>query len=295
MKKILITGEHSFIGTSFTKYLIKYGFDYIAYTLDMTDSSWREKDFSKYDVVFHVAGIAHHDEGRVNDKIKALYYKVNTDLAIETAKKAKADGVKQFIFMSSSIVYKRCTVFGDPVIITKDTAAIPGSIYGDSKLQAEKGIIPLQDDKFKVVILRPPMIYGVGCKGNYPILSTYARHFHLFPDVYNQRSMLYVGNLAEFVRLMIENEESGIFYPQNSEYVKTSEMVKLIAEVHGRKVKLTKVFNKLIAKLGNKIGLINKVFGNYTYDMSMSEYKENYRICDFKESIARSEGIHDIK
>ena len=63
-----------------------------------------------------------------------------------------------------------------------------------------------------------------------------AQKLPVFPDIDNQRSMLHIDNLCEFIRLMIDNEESGLFFPQNREYVKTSEMVKLIAEVHGKKI-----------------------------------------------------------
>lgn len=105
MKKILITGANSYIGMSVEKYLRKWPDKYAVDTVDMVDGSWREKSFSNYDAVYHVAGIAHADTGNVSEERKAFYYKINTDLAIETAKKAKKDGVKQFIFMSSSIVY----------------------------------------------------------------------------------------------------------------------------------------------------------------------------------------------
>ena len=104
MKKILITGANSYIGTSFEKYINdNYADQYQVDTIDMIDSSWREKSFKGYDVVYHVAGIAHSDSGKISPEKEKLYRNVNTDLTIETAKKAKADGVKQFIFMSSGL------------------------------------------------------------------------------------------------------------------------------------------------------------------------------------------------
>ena len=159
MKKILITGANSYIGTSLEKYLSQWPKDYQIDTIDMVDGSWKNKDFSSYDVVFHVAGIAHSDTGKISKEKEKLYRSVNTDLTIETAKKAKSEGIKQFIFMSSAIVYGNSAPIGKKKIITKDTVPSPANAYGDSKLQAEKGIIPLMDDKFKVVVLRPPMIY----------------------------------------------------------------------------------------------------------------------------------------
>jgi UDP-glucose 4-epimerase len=282
MKKILITGKNSYIGTSLEKWLGKYPDKYKVDTVDMREESWKKKDFSIYDVVFHVAGIAHVSS---DPKMEGLYYKVNRDLTIETAKKAKAEGVEQFIFMSSIIVYGN-----ENGIINRNTIPKPSNFYGNSKLLAEEGIKNLEDDKFKIVVLRPPMIYGKGSKGNYPRLAKMAQKIPVFPDIDNERSMLHIDNLCEFIRLMIENEESGLFFPQNSEYVKTSEMVRLIAEVHGKKIRLTKVFNGSLRFMGRFVGLINKVFGNLVYEKSMSDYgKANYRIRDLKESIMETE------
>jgi len=281
MKKILITGENSYIGTSFEKWLKKYPMDYLIDTVDMKGNSWKQKDFSIYDVVFHVAGIAHVSS---DPKMEALYYQVNRDLTIETAKKAKAEGAKQFIFMSSIIVYGN--VKG---IINTETIPNPSNFYGNSKLQAEEGIGPLKSDTFKIVVLRPPMIYGKGSKGNYPRLAKLAQKIPLFPNIENQRSMLHIDNLCEFIRLMIDNEENGLFFPQNEEYVRTSEMVKLIAEEHGKKLRLTRAFNWLIRLMVSNVGVVNKVFGNLVYEKKMSKYKEEYTIRNLKESIIETE------
>ncbi len=290
MKKILITGANSYIGTSFENY-IKENFsnEYQVDTVDMIDGSWREKDFSQYDTIYHVAGIAHSDNGKISKEKEKLYYSVNTDLTIETAKKAKAEGVKQFIFMSSAIVYGNSGKIGKKKLITKDTPLSPANCYGDSKVQAEKGILPLNDDKFKVVVLRPPMIYGKGSKGNYPTLSKFAKKFKFFPYVKNERSMLYIGNLVEFVRLMIENDETGIFWPQNSEYSNTSELVRMIGAAHNKKIHLVKGFGWLLKLMSKFTRLINKAFGNLSYDMELSNYKDNYRVLSLVESIKVTE------
>lgn len=291
MKKILITGANSYIGTSFESY-IKENFteQYLVDTVDMLDGSWHEKSFTGYDSVFHVAGIAHSDNGKISKEKEKLYYSVNTDLTIETAKKAKEDGTKQFIFMSSAIVYGESAPIGKQKIITKETSVSPANCYGDSKVQAENGLRELAEEGFKVVILRPPMIYGKGSKGNYPILSKFAQKFPLFPYIKNKRSMLYIENLCEFVRLMIENEEEGIFWPQNKEYSNTSEMVKMIAAIHGKKVRLIKGMGWLLKIMSHFTGLVNKAFGNLIYEKSMSEYKEEYRKVTLLESIKKTEG-----
>jgi UDP-glucose 4-epimerase len=284
MNNILITGKNSYIGTSLENWLMREPDKYKVEEVDLKDASWKEKDFSYYDVVFHVAGIAHVS---ADPNLKDLYYKVNKDLAIDAAIKAKTDGVKQFVFMSSIIVYGDSS--SDKRIITKDTEPAPSNFYGDSKLQAEKGLKDLEDESFKVVILRPPMIYGEGSKGNYPKLAKAAVKLPFFPDIDNKRSMLHIDNLCEFIRLIIENGETGLFYPQNTEYVKTSDMVRLIAKVHGKDIALTKIFNPILKLFSSRVGIINKVFGNLVYDKDISEYKQNYRVRDLEESIKLTE------
>lgn len=295
MKKILITGANSYIGTSFERYMAQWPEQYQVDTVDMIDGTWREKSFAEYDVVYHVAGIAHSDSGKISPEKAKLYYAVNTDLTVETAKKAKAEGVKQFIFMSSAIVYGESAPIGKSKVITRDTPVSPANSYGDSKVQAENGIKGLQDSSFKVVILRPPMIYGKGSKGNYPVLSKLAQKLPIFPKVNNCRSMLYIENLCEFVRLMVENEESGTFWPQNSEYSNTSEIVKLIAEAHGKKIRVIPGFGWALRVVRLITGLVDKAFGSLSYEKSLSEYKKdgsvvNYRRVGLEESIRRTEG-----
>ena len=287
MKKVLITGANSYIGASVEKYIVEHYPDECTFnTVDMVGDGWRVKDFSDYDVVFHVAGIAHSDSGKISEEKAKLYYSVNTDLAVETAKKAKEDGVKQFIFMSSAIVYGESSKVGKKKMITRDTPVSPANAYGDSKVQAENGITPLADESFKVCILRPPMIYGKGCKGNYPTLRKLALRLKVFPYVKNERSMLYIENLCEFVRLMILNEESGIFFPQNSEYTDTSEMVKAIAAANGRKLHLIRGFGWAVRFMGLFTGLVKKAFGSLTYDKEISVYKSDYEKRSLSESIA---------
>lgn len=289
MKKILITGANSYIGTTFEKYVAKWPQAYRVDTLDMIDGTWRERSFSGYDCVFHVAGIAHSDVGKVSEEKIAFYYKINTDLAIETARKAKEDGVTQFVFMSSAIVYGAGAPFGERKVITRQTPVSPVNFYGDSKVKAEEGILPLSGDSFKVVILRPPMIYGKGCKGNYPTLSKLARMLPMFPAADNERSMLYIGNLVEFVRLVIENGDCGIFWPQNGEYSNTTELVRLISRVHGRKILILPGFGWMLKLLSRTTGLVNKAFGSLSYEMELSDYPQNYRIYTLAESIAATE------
>lgn len=283
VKRVLITGKDSYIGDSVAQWLAKYPDRYATNAIDMRDDSWREHDFSQYDVVLHVAAIVHDRSRRATED---LYYRVNRDLATATAEKAKTEGVRQFIFMSSMSVYGSR---GFSHVINEDTPPNPGSVYGESKPQAEEGIRRLESDRFRVVIVRSPMVYGLGCKGNYSRLAKLARLLPVFPDFDNQRSMIHIDNLCEFIKLMIDNDESGLFFPQNREYVKTSEMVRLIAEAVGRNIRLIRAFNPVIRVLGPRVTVLGKVFGSLVYEMGMSEYIQDYRIRSLRESILRTE------
>lgn len=294
MKKILITGANSYVGTSFEEYISHWPEEYSVHTLDMIQETWREHDFSEYDVVFHVAGLAHSDVGKASEETKAKYYCVNRDLAIETAEKAKREGVKQFIFMSTMIIYGESAPVGEKRVVTKDTVPAPANFYGDSKWQADQAIRELDDDNFKICVLRPPMIYGKGSKGNYPTLAKMAKKLPIFPDLQNERSMLYIENLCEFICQVMIRGCGGVFWPQNDVYTRTSEMVKMVAKVSGHKVRVSRAWNWVVylAYLipGRTRELVNKAFGNLLYDMSMSQYDFEYRVVDLEASIERTEG-----
>ena len=298
-KKVLITGAGSYIGESFSSYASTHYPSLSISSIDMIDGSWREKDFSSYDIVYHVAGIAHADVGNVDDATKEKYYKVNTDLTVEVCQKAKAEGVKEFIFMSSMIVYGDSAPYGKAKVVDEYTVPHPANFYGDSKLQADVAVRDLADDKFKVIVLRPPMIYGKGSKGNYPTLAKLAKKLPVFPDVDNERSMLHIDNLCEFlcqIMLVKEVKENAVvLIPQNAEWTKTSEMVKAIGKVSGKRVRLMGIMKPAVligGKLPGKIGgLVNKAFGNSCYAHGVSVYKGiKYQKVGLNESIVRTEG-----
>jgi UDP-glucose 4-epimerase len=247
----------------------------------MRGNEWRDKQFSAYDVIYHIAAIVHVKE---NDTDK--YFSVNRDLAVEVAKKAKADGVKQFIFLSTMGVYGKETGF-----IDEKTKPNPKTPYAQSKLEAEGLLNELADDSYSVATLRPPIVYGKDCRGNYPRLAAMALKLPIFPKVKNERSMIFIDNLSEFVRLAIDKELSGLFFPQNKEYVNTTELVQLIAKAHGKKLKVTGLFN-LFVSLGIKMSeTFGKVFGSFTYDKQMPGGPEEleYETCSFDKSIERTE------
>lgn len=284
MKKVIIAGKDSYIGSNLKQWLGQEKNDYQVEEVGTREDIWRTKDFSNSDVVVHVAGIAHVSS---DPKLENLYYAVNRDLALNVAKKAKQEGVKQFIFMSSMIIYGKDSVLGTEKIIDKNTIPQAADFYGQSKLEADKELQKLQDEKFRVVIIRTPMVYGPGCKGNFPKLKKIAKYAPLFPNIENKRSMIYIENLCEFMKQCIDNLWSGIYYPQNKEYLSTKEIIKVMSESMNRKIWLTRMFNPFLKLLSKKINIINKVFGSKIYKKELSG-DFSYCIVDTVESIRRS-------
>ena len=278
MTNVLITGADSYIGTHIAAYLPEK--TYAVRQLDLR-RGLDPRAFEGQDVVIHVAGIAHQKETPQN---KGLYQSVNCDLAVETAELAKKYGVKQFIFFSSMSVYGKTTGR-----ITAETQPAPNTHYGKSKWDAEQKMAALADDSFRIATLRPPMIYGKGCRGNYPRLAGLARKLPVFPQVQNQRSMLYIGTLCEFVMRLIESGKGGLYFPQNREYVNTTEMVTAIARCHGKKLMVIPGFGWLIRLAESRVGVVGKVFGTLTYDKSMSQAFADDGLISFEESIRRTE------
>lgn len=303
-KNVLITGAGSYIGESFIRYAAENYASIKIEAIDMIGGSWKEKDFSKYDIVYHVAGIAHADLGNVDDATKEKYYAVNTDLAIDVCKKAKAESVKEFIFMSSMIVYGDSAPYGKEKIVNENTVPKAANFYGDSKLQADVAVRSLADDNFKVIVLRPPMIYGKGSKGNYSTLAKLAMKLPIFPNIDNERSMLHINNFCEFLcQIMLVKEvklNALVLIPQNAEWTKTTDMVKEIASVSGKRIRTLEILKPAVSlggKMPGKIGvLVNKAFGNSTYAHEISVYPGlDYQRVSLKESIERTEGGYVYK
>ena len=280
MKRVLITGANSYVGTNVEAWLKKTPDEFEVDTVSTFDDEWKKADFTKYDVVFHVAGIAHVDAKK---KMEPLYRKVNTGLTIEVAKWAKEHGIKHFIFMSSGIVFRESKSL-KANIVTPETKPNPNGFYGDSKLQAEIGLHELEDESFKVAILRPPMIYGPNCKGNFMRLAKLGTVTPVFPAFHNKRSMLYIDNLSEFVKQIILREKEGTFYPQNKELADTVEIVKAFAKQNNHKLHVWKWLNVFVYIGSPFIRSLNKMFADFYYTSEMSKYDFEYQLVTQKDS-----------
>lgn len=266
MKNVLITGKNSFIGTTLEKLLLQEPDKFNVESLDMRGESWRMTNFSKYDVIVHVAAIVHNKE---KPEMEVLYLKVNRDLPVDLAIIAKNSGVSQFIFMSSMAIYGEEGKLCEELIINRTTPVNPKNFYSISKFLAETELEKLNEIDFKVVILRPPMVYGINCPGNYSKLESIARKLPVFPMIENKRSMIHVDKLCQFIRTHIENRSEGIYFPQDENYHNTSQMVKDLAEKNGKSIYLSKLMGKIIKRFGKKAKILNKVFGNLVYEKDL--------------------------
>lgn len=280
MRRILIVGTNSYIGKSFTKWVKPYCNKYCADMVSARNEEWKKANFHNYDVLMLVAAIVHRKDAEVK-----LYDQVNYKLAVDISKKAKKEGIKQFIFFSTMAIYDNSVE-----ILTKESIPKPKTPYAKSKYKAEKEISLMSDSSFKVAVLRPPFVYGKACKGNYLTLRKFALISPIFPNIENQRSMIHIDNLTEFLRVIIDDEAEGVFCPQNSEYICTSSMIKEINRCHGKKIILTNIFNPFIKVLLN-MTLFKKIFGNYIYDKELSYYPKNYVVKSFKDTMKETECI----
>ena len=282
MKRILITGKTSWIGDELERHLQNFPNAYVVERVSLRDSLWETANWDDYDSVVHTAAIAHdgeEDERCVQD--------VNVELTRKVGLKAKQHGVPHMIFLSSFHVYA-ADKNGD-VIVDQSTKPNPTTLYGKSKLAAEGQLAELQDKGFSVAILRPPLVYGPYCtKRNFPRFIKLASITPIFPNVANKRSMIYSRNLAELMRLLLENGDGGIYLPQNENLVCTSDMIVRIGEELGRRIRLSNALAPAVSFLARRKSTLGKLFGNAYYMPEISKYKYNYQIVSYGESIRES-------
>lgn len=258
MKRVLVVGANSYVGQKFNEYI---NINYSSYiTVDMvsaTDGAWKQLDFSLYDSVLHLAAIVHRNEKKVKKK---LYYNVNFKLAVDVGKKAKNSGVKQFLFMSTAAVYGN-----NSGCIKLDTVLQPITYYAKSKLEAELALQKLSNKEFQLCIIRPPMVYGKDCKGNYAYLQKLAPIIPIFPKYQNKRSRISIDFLSDFLAHLILTEKKGVFHPSDLETISTYTMLENIRDSIGKKTYPIYGLNILITFL-LKHGLLTKIFGDFYYD-----------------------------
>lgn len=285
MKKVIVVGEHGYVSTTFQKYIREQKKDMTLTVISSRDHKWEQVDFHGYDAVFNASGLAHTNakQGTEQD-----YMDVNGRLPGELARKAKREGVKIFVSISSNIVYGDFADIGTPFLISDKTEPKPTGIYGRSKILGEQTAFAEETDDFHVAVIRPPLIYGETAPGNFALLAKFALRTPIFPDIYNEQSMIYIDNLCELIYLIIENNDRGMFYPQEREYIHTCQLVHDIARAAGHSIWMTKLFNPLL-KLGSPyLRFIQRSMGNMAYVKEISgHYDWKYIVVPYEESVRR--------
>ena len=270
--RILITGKNSYIGNSVKAWLNKKESSFIVEEISLRNVELNKVSFNEYDVIFHVAGIAHISS---NKKLITEYFRVNRDLAIEVANKAKQEGVKQFIFTSSMAIYGDDRPIGDFKPIDTNIPK-PTNAYGQSKLDADLEIQKLNAHNFNVSILRIPMVYGKTSKGNFLKLVKISNKLPILPKIRNFRSVIHIKNLSELIRQIIVNKTKGVFYPQDNNYFDTTKFLLKYRNIIGKKTILVPFLFIPLKLIGFLIKSVNKIYGNKFYDQSLSLVENIY-------------------
>ncbi len=267
-KKILVTGANGFIGKRFIEYN-KERFNIT--TLSVRDESHKTFDYTGFDSIVHLAGKA-HDMACKDD---SEYFKINVDITKALATKAKADGVKHFIYISSVKVYGN----EDRGLITDKSECTPEDSYGKSKLEAEQFVKALQDENFTVAIVRPPMVYGKGVKGNMDkLIALCNKNYPLpFGKIGNARTMVFVDNLVELLNTIIDQQAQGIFIPGDKRPISTDALIVMIRKALGKEAKLIsipKFLRSIIKTL--KPALHKRLFGSFIIDTKNTNATLNF-------------------
>ena len=287
MINVIITGKNGFLANALKSHLEKFG-NYNIKQITLRDENWKLTNFKGIDVVIHTSALLNSNERKTTYE---EFKRVNVSLTREIAAKCKIEEVPFFVFMSSMLVMlNKLPQIHRETVLNKFTICNPISKYAKSKFEAEKLLFEMSDDNFNVAIVRSPVIYGKNCKGNYSLLKRLALKLKIFPNIDNKKSMIYIENLCELIRLIIENKKTGVFMPQNRELVSVKNLVAEIAKVNGCKIYFSNILALPIKLMGNIIEKFAKAFGSVYYDENESNYFEgNYQIVDFKESIQKSE------
>jgi UDP-glucose 4-epimerase len=275
-KKILIIGKSGFIGSSLAKWLKDKGYE--VSSVSGRKKEWKSLDMKGIDTVVYAAGLAHTREKK---KSEALFLNANVIHAQQSAFEAKQAGVHQYIYISSMNVYGST---GKRIGI--NTPLAPDRLYGRSKRQGELEILKLADETFKAVIIRPPVVSGAGCKGNIHFLVKASRYIKFFPNYPNQRSIIDIINLCEFISCVIDENADGIYHPQNKEDLSTYDLLSLMVRGTGRQIYAINFFNPIIAWMVPRISIVRKIFGDDCYERDLSDNNSfSYWIRSAEESV----------
>lgn len=280
MRRYLVTGVRGWLAGELDRRLSAFPGEYRLDRVSVRGDGWEESDWSSYDGVFHLASVVYGDDPEAT----------NARLASRVAAKCVTDGVTWMLLMSSFSVYG--AEARPDVLVHSSTAPEPVTPYGKSKLEAEmRAAVALDGSPVRLAVVRAPLVYGPGqARGSFPALAALARRIPVFPATDNARSMIFSQNLCEICRLLADERAGGVFLPQDGEYHDTATLVKNLAALQDKRVRIVpgaSALTKLSVRLSPKLG---KLFGSARYDMAASDCALPYRIADTREALREAVG-----
>ena len=236
------------------------------------DTPWGEALPNVYTVV-HLAARAHIMKDEVPDPLEE-YRKVNVDGTLNLARQAAEAGVKRFIFISSIKVNGEQTPLNEP--FTEEHTPAPEDAYGISKLEAEQGLQKLASETgMEVVIIRPPLVYGPGVKGNFATLLRLVEKGLPLPlgAVHNKRSLVALDNLVDLIVACIDHPAAAnqVFLAGDGEDLSTTELLRGVAKAMDKPARLIPVPAGMLmfgATLLGKKAVAQRVLGSLQVDIS---------------------------
>lgn len=284
MRRVVVTGEGGWIGGAVCRRMAGFPGGYEVRCVPVLGDAWERDSWAGADSVVHLAGIPGDGAS------EAEYLVSNVELTERVGKKCLADGVPHLVFMSTAHVYGPGAGASGP--ITHETEPAPATPYGRSKLEAERRLRALEGPSLRVAVVRPPLVYGPGCsRGNFPKLVSLAARTPVFPDVRNARSMLYLGSLAELVRLLVDSGAGGTYLPQDPEWVCTSDLVHALGEAQDNRVRLSRALGAAIGPLVPRVRALGKLFGDFRYDLAASECGLDYWAASTGDAVREAAGV----
>lgn len=266
--KIGVTGSTGFVGQRYMR-VPHNGHEKIS--INLRSETPDQMDLQGVNTIVHLAGKAHEMQP-IPD---GIYFKVNYELTKALAERAKTSGVSHFIYISSTKVY------GDVIngVVNEDSDCLPTDAYGKSKKMAEEFLLSMQSPDFTVSIIRPPLVYGPGVKGNMiRLLEIAEKNIPLpFGNTGNARSMVYLDNLVALINRVIEKKAAGIFIGGDVSPLSTDSLISLMRKSLGKRpglITLPAFMRKILKQI--RPAMYFRLFGSFEVDNTGTNNKLNF-------------------
>lgn len=305
-QNILITGANGFVGRALCTELARQGYTICGVVRDLSSTTglqcelmeihtienadWSSK-FANIDVIVHLAARVHVMREVVSNSLE-LFRAINVDATLKIAREAANAGVKRFVYLSSIKVNGESTSKNKP--FTEIDIPNPHDAYAISKHEAEQGLLLIaKQTGMKVVIIRPPLVYGPGVKANFASLGNILKHSLPLPlgAIDNKRSFIYIGNLVNFIVKCVEHPAAAnqLFLVSDGQDLSITDLLKACGKALNKKVWLLPVPQLLIEKVATLLGkknLAQRLCGNLQVDISKAQ-----RLMDWAPPISVRDGL----